>query len=221
MHSSDKVSLYLRKLDCGLVAAFAFHLSRDTSDHDDHVSVRNILCNGLIFNRLTLADVSLECGEMVCASLVLDHDVVCLTFYDIEALVLDSASSSTAAASCSFLDYLTVDLQEIAVVSVDVVFHFTCESGSVLSCHTDRKVFCVHSVSEAVCSECGEVQRVVVSCHIRVAFEVLVVVELYVYALSVVEFVEVSDCHYVVVERTYRVVVYFCSRNGLSDAVQK
>ena len=158
---------------------------------------------------------------MVCSSLVLDEDVVGLSLGHVETLVLCTASSSTTAAVCCLLYCLAVDLEEVAVIGVDAVLHLACEGCRVLACDTDGEILCVHAVSESVRTEGREVELVVVSRNIRISCEILVVVELYIYTLSVVEFMEMCDCHDVVVERTYRIVIYLCTRNRLSDSVKE
>ena len=131
MHSLEEALLNHWKLDVGLIATLAFHLCRDTTDDDDHVSVLD-LCNDVReVIELTLADIGIEHSEWAIATAVDDLHVVGLAILYVEGLVLRSATETeaTALALLLLLYYLTVDLEDVTIVRTDGIAHLTGEIG--------------------------------------------------------------------------------------------
>ena len=80
MHCTQKPLLDARKLDCLFVAAFAFHLCRDTSDDYYRVGIGHFRSKRFEFDESSFAELSAEHCEIAVSSSVFDLHVISLTF---------------------------------------------------------------------------------------------------------------------------------------------
>ena len=226
MHRLNQQLLHLRQLDGLLVAALTLHTGRDAADDDDGVGHAHLLGQVGEVGQLAFADVAAQHGELSIAATVFYADIVCLPFLYIERLVVGTTASeaeatATAAAALVLLDYFAIDFQNIAVVGRERVFHLTREGGGIFAADADREVVVINTLGKAPGSESGEVQLVVIGSLHWFATELLIIPELHLYALAVVEVLQMVDGCVLVVEFASFLVDNLGVGQGSLDAAEQ
>ena len=112
MHSGKQHLLNLWKFNGLLVATFAFHTCRDSTDDDDSVGLFHLVGKVGEVGQLSLTDVATKHGELSVAATIFNHHIVGLSFLYVERLVVRTATSkteTTSAVACgSLLNNLAV-----------------------------------------------------------------------------------------------------------------
>ena len=206
------------------VAAFALHLGRDAADDDDGIGHAHLLGEVGEVGEDALADVTTQHGELSVAMTVFDLYIIGLAGLDGERLVFGLPSEAEAAthATFGFFDHLAIDLQDIAVVGGQRVFHLTGESGLILTADTHGERVATHALGKAPGAEGGEVERLGMVFGLgRLACEFLIIIELYLHALAAVEVLQVVDGGILVVEFAGLAVDDVRVRQGSTESVEQ
>ena len=206
MHSGKQHLLNLGQFDGLLVATFALHTCRDSTDNDDSVCLFHLVGKVGEVGKFSLTDVATKHGELSVAATIFNHHIVGLSFLYVERLVVRTATSkaeTTPAVACSsFLNNLAVHLQDVSVVGGEGILHLAGKRCGILSAHAYRKRVVVDSLGKAPGSECREVQLVVVAALRRFSAQFLVVPELHFHTLAVVEVLQMVNGGVLVVQFT-------------------
>ncbi len=223
MHGFYEQLLNDRQFNGLLVAALTLHTCRDATDDDDGIGALHLIGQFCEVDELALADVAAQHGELSAVVAVLYADVVGLASLHGERLVLHTATEAEAAASArlAFFHHLAVNLQDIAVVSGQCVFHFTRERRLILSADAHGECVAAHTVGKAPGTEGREVQFLVVAFGHRFTAHVSVVPELYQHALTVVEVEQVRHSLVFVVQLACLLVDDVGIGHCLADALQQ
>ena len=206
MHSGKQHLLNLGQFDGLLVATFALHTCRDSTDNDDSVCLFHLVGKIGEVGQLSLTDVATKHGELSVAATIFNLHIVSLSFLYVERLVVRTATSKTettpAVACSSLLNNLAVHLQDVSVVGGEGILHFAGKRCGILSAHAYRKRVVVDSLGKAPGSECREVQLVVVAALRGFSAQFLVVPELHFHTLAVVEVLQMVNGGVLVVQFT-------------------
>ena len=149
--------LQFRQFDGLLIAALTLHTGRDTADNNNGIGRLYLVGKVGEVGQLTLADVAAQHGELPITATILDDHVIVLTLLNVERLVFyttaSEAETTARTTSLVFLDDLTVDFQDVAIVSTQSVLHLTRKRCGVLTADADGKIVVVDTLGKAPCTE--------------------------------------------------------------------
>ena len=84
MHIAEQNLLNFRQFDILLITALTLHAGRDTTNDNNGISLLDLVGQVGEVSELTLTDVATQHSEVAVATLVLNHNVILFTLFDIE-----------------------------------------------------------------------------------------------------------------------------------------